>query len=278
MDFRSRKVQFLLLAIGIVALSITAEKCRELVGIEAASKSGEFTFLNCFDMSSGTIACAVKEGVKLYFYNIRSIHVEKARNIAIEKALHESLVKGMAANEAAREAQNAGAKAAKLATRQAKRIIGPVVAAGWDFFEALYFGGTLTEGFLRGSGTLVGAYAGGYVGEKRFGRFGYLVGSHLGNWVGARVGLMVYDVVNGVNFFFETYQSGETFEEQSSYETSVDQSSYETSEEQSSYETSEEQSTNEPSENQSSYETSEEQSSDETSEDQSSYETPSYEL
>ncbi|KAJ0231575.1 Uncharacterized protein HA466_0298630 [Hirschfeldia incana] len=123
MDFRSRRVQFLLFAIGIVALSITAEKCRELVGIEAASKSGQFTFLNCFDMSSGTVACAVKEGVKLYFYSIRSIHVEKARNVAIEKALHEALVKGMAANEAAKDAQNAGAKAAKLATRQAKRII-----------------------------------------------------------------------------------------------------------------------------------------------------------
>ncbi|VVB00077.1 unnamed protein product [Arabis nemorensis] len=229
MNFRSRRVQFLLLAIGIVALSITAEKCRELVGQEAASKSGQFTFLNCFDMSSGTVACAVKEGVKLYFYNIRSIHVEKARNIAIEKALHEALVKGMAANEAARDAQNAGAKAAKLATRQAKRIIGPIVAAGWDFFEALYFGGTLTEGFLRGSGTLVGAYSGGYVGEQRFGRFGYLVGSHIGNWIGARVGLMVYDVVTGVNFFLETYQSGESSEGRSTYETSEDQSTVESS-------------------------------------------------
>ncbi|KAH0909904.1 hypothetical protein HID58_033225 [Brassica napus] len=271
MDFRSRRVQFLLFAIGIVALSITAEKCRELVGEEAASKSGQFTFLNCFDMSSGTVACAVKEGVKLYFYSIRSIHVEKARNVAIEKALHEALVKGMAANEAAKDAQNAGAKAAKMATRQAKRIIGPIVAAGWDFFEALYFGGTLTEGFLRGSGTLVGAYSGGYVGEQRFGRFGYLVGSHLGNWIGARVGLMVYDVVNGVNFFFEAYQSGESYEDQSTYKTEENQSTYETSEEdQSTYETSEDQST---------YETSEEdQGSYETSEDQSTYETPSYEL
>ncbi|CAF1728089.1 unnamed protein product [Brassica oleracea] len=262
MDFRSRRVQFLLFAIGIVALSITAEKCRELVGEEAASKSGQFTFLNCFDMSSGTVACAVKEGVKLYFYSIRSIHVEKARNVAIEKALHEALVKGMAANEAAKDAQNAGAKAAKMATRQAKRIIGPIVAAGWDFFEALYFGGTLTEGFLRGSGTLVGAYSGGYVGEQRFGRFGYLVGSHLGNWIGARVGLMVYDVVNGVNFFLEPYQSGESYEDKSTYETEENQSTFETSEEdQSTYKTSEE-----------------DQSTYETSEDQSTYETPSYEL
>uniref|UniRef100_A0A1J3CWZ0 Uncharacterized protein n=1 Tax=Noccaea caerulescens TaxID=107243 RepID=A0A1J3CWZ0_NOCCA len=228
MDFRSRRVRFLLLAIGIVVLSMTAEKCRELVGEEAASKSGQFSFLNCFDMSSGTVACAVKEGVKLYFYNIRSIHVERARNVAIEKALHEALVKGMAATETAKEAQRAGEKAAKLATRQAKRIIGPIVASGWDFFEALYFGGTLTEGFLRGSGTLAGAYSGGYVGEQRFGRFGYLVGSHLGNWIGARVGLMVYDVVNGVHFFIETYQSGESIVDQSTFETSEDQSTYET--------------------------------------------------
>ncbi|KAL1208365.1 hypothetical protein V5N11_000803 [Cardamine amara subsp. amara] len=277
MDFRRRRIQFLLYAIGLIALSMTAEKCRELVGQEAASKSGQFTFLNCFDMSSGTVACAVKEGVKLYFYNLRSIHVEKARNIAIEKALHEALVNGMPAKEAAKEVQRAGEKAAKLATRQAKRIIGPIVAAGWDFFEALYFGGTLTEGFLRGSGTMVGAYSGGYVGEQRFGRFGYLVGSHLGNWIGARVGLMVYDVVNGVNFFFETYQSGEISMDQSTYETSKDQSTYETSEDQST-ETSEDPSTYETSEDPSTYETSEDQSTYETSEDQSTYETSSDEL
>ncbi|XP_010544202.1 PREDICTED: uncharacterized protein LOC104816889 [Tarenaya hassleriana] len=212
MDIRRRRVQFLLFAIGIIALSITAEKCRELVGEQAASKSGQFTFLNCFDMSSGTVACAVKEGVKLYFYNIRSIHVEKARNDAIEKALNEVLARGISAQEAAKEAQKAGAKAAKLATRKAKRIIGPIVASGWDFFEAMYFGGTITEGFLRGSGTLVGAYAGGFVGEQRFGRFGYLVGSHVGNWIGGRVGLMVYDVVNGLHFLLEAFQAGETTE------------------------------------------------------------------
>ncbi|XP_010480250.1 PREDICTED: uncharacterized protein LOC104758975 [Camelina sativa] len=280
MDFRRRRIQFLLFALGLIALSMTAEKCRELVGQEAASKSGEFTFLNCFDMSSGTLSCAVKEGVKLYFYNIRSIHVEKARNIAIEKALHEALVSGMPPNEAAKEVQRAGEKAAKVATRQAKRIIGPIVAAGWDFFEALYFGGTLTEGFLRGCGTMVGAYSGGYVGEQRFGRFGYLVGSTLGNWVGGRVGLMVYDVVNGVNFFFEIYQSGESYKDQPTYETSKDQSTYETFTDQSTYENSEDQSTSEHSEDQSTtYENTEDQSTYETSEDQSTtYETSSYEL
>lgn len=180
-----------------------AEKCRELVGQEAASKSGEFTFLNCFDGSSGTLACLVKEGVKLYFYNIRSLHVERARNQAIETALTDALSQGLAAKDAAKQAQKEGAKAAKLATRQAKRIIGPIISSGWDFFEALYFGGTMTEGFLRGTGTLFGAYSVGFIGEQRFGRFGYLLGSHLGSWVGGRIGLMVYDVVNGVHFLLQ---------------------------------------------------------------------------
>ncbi|GJV00238.1 hypothetical protein Tco_1329508 [Tanacetum coccineum] len=39
-----------------------------------------------------------------------------------------------------------------------------------------------------------------YLGEERFGRFGYLVGSELGSWAGGRIGLMVYDIVNGVHF------------------------------------------------------------------------------
>ncbi|KAF2324017.1 hypothetical protein GH714_006175 [Hevea brasiliensis] len=154
-------------------------------------------------MSTGTLACTVKEGVKLYFYNIRSAHVEKARNLAIERALLDALGQGISAKDAAKQAQKEGAKAAKLATRQAKRIIGPIISSGWDFFEALYYGGTITEGFLRGSGTLFGAYAGGFLGEARLGRFGYLVGSHLGSWVGGRIGLMVYDVVNGVNFLLQ---------------------------------------------------------------------------
>lgn len=164
-------------------------------------------------MGSGTVSCAVKEGVKLYFYSIRAGHVERARNIAIEKALHDAVSQGMAAKEAATLAQKEGAKAAKMATRKAKRIIGPIISSGWDFFEALYFGGTITEGFLRGSGTLFGAYGGGYLGEQKLGRVGYLVGSHLGSWVGGRIGLMVYDVVNGVEQFFQFLQflqGGET--------------------------------------------------------------------
>ncbi|XP_024029141.1 uncharacterized protein LOC21389152 isoform X1 [Morus notabilis] len=209
MDFQKKRVQFLLFAIGIIALSITAEKCRQLVGEEASSQSGKFTFLNCFDMSTGTLACTVKEGVKLYFYNIRSAHVERARHRAIESVLVDSLSQGMSAADAAKHAQKEGAKAAKLATRKAKRIIGPIISSGWDFFEALYYGGTKTEGFLRGTGTLFGTYTIGFLGERRFGRFGYLVGSHLGSWIGGRIGLMVYDVVNGVHFLLQTVRSEE---------------------------------------------------------------------
>ncbi|KAL6579069.1 hypothetical protein OROMI_009285 [Orobanche minor] len=214
-----KRCQFLLFIIGIIGLSITvytcswqcahvrfllllytAENFRQLVGDEAASKSGKFTFLNCFDGSSGTLACVVKEGVKLYVYNIRALHVESRRNQAMEIALADAVAQGMSPKDAAKVAQKEGAKAAKLATRKAKRIIGPIISSGWDFFEAIYFGGTTTEGFLRGTGTLFSTYYVGFIAEQRFGRLGYLVGSHLGSWIGGRIGLMVYDVVNGVHY------------------------------------------------------------------------------
>ena len=191
-------------------LLFKAEKCRQLIGEKSSSQSGKFTLLNCFDMSSGTLACTVKEGVKLYFYNIRSAHVERARHHAIEKALEDAVSQGLIAKDAAKQAQKEGAKAAKLASRQAKRIIGPIISSGWDFFEAIYYGGTLTEGFLRGTGTLFGAYAGGFHGEQGLGRLGYLVGSHLGSWVGGRIGLMVYDVASGVQFLLQSVQPEET--------------------------------------------------------------------
>ncbi|KAK9161729.1 hypothetical protein Syun_008070 [Stephania yunnanensis] len=210
MELPRKRVQLLLFVAGLIALSITAEKFRQLVGEEASSQSGKFTFLNCFDMGSGSMACAVKEGVKLYFYNIRGTHVEKVRLQAIENALADALSQGLDAKAAAKQAQKEGAKAAKLASRQAKRILGPIISSGWDFFEAIYYGGTMTEGFLRGTGTLFGAYSGGFLGEQRLGRLGYLVGSHLGSWVGGRIGLMVYDVVNGVHYLLQILQSEES--------------------------------------------------------------------
>ncbi|MQM19588.1 hypothetical protein Taro_052595 [Colocasia esculenta] len=220
MDLQKRRVQLVLFVAGLVVLSMTAEKFRELVGEEAASKSGKFTFLNCFDMGSGSLACSAKEGVKLYVYTIRSSHVEKVRRQAIEVALTEAMSGGLNPSAAAKQAEKAGAKAAKLASRQAKRILGPIISSGWDFFEAVYFGGTMTEGFLRGAGTLVGTYVGGFLGEERLGRVGYLMGSHLGSWIGGRIGLMVYDVVNGVSYLVQFVQTGEstgTSNEDSSY-------------------------------------------------------------
>ncbi|GAB2229007.1 hypothetical protein Droror1_Dr00023141 [Drosera rotundifolia] len=208
-DLEKKRVRLVLFIAAIIALSITAEKCREMVGEEAASKSGKFTWLNCLDMGSGTLACSVKEGVKLYFYSFKSAHVELARNQAIESTLTDAVSRGLDPKDAAKQAQKEGKKAAKLASRQAKRVIGPVISSGWDFFEALYFGGSMTEGFLRGSGTLVGAYGGGFLGDQRLGRIGYLVGSHLGSWVGGRIGLMVYDVGNGVHFLLQFAQPGD---------------------------------------------------------------------
>lgn len=147
--------------------------------------------------------------MKLYTYNIRSLHVEVARNKAIEKSLADAISQGMEPKDAAKQAQKDGSKAAKQATRKVKRIIGPIISSGWDFFEAIYYGGTVTEGFLRGTGTLFGTYFIGYLGEERFGRFGYLVGSQFGSWIGGRIGLMVYDVANGVYFFLQFGQTEE---------------------------------------------------------------------
>ncbi|XP_008813384.1 uncharacterized protein LOC103724033 [Phoenix dactylifera] len=209
LDLQKRRVQLSLFVAGLIALSMTAEKFRELVGKEAASKSGEFTLLNRFDMGSGSLASGAKEGVKFYVYNLRSAHVERVKQQAIEAALTEALKEGLSESMAAKQALKVGAKAAKLASRQAKRILGPTISSGWDFFEALYFGGTIAEGFLRGTGTLFGTYAGGFHGEQRLGKLGYLIGSHLGSWVGGRIGLMVYDVVNGVNYLLQFIQPEE---------------------------------------------------------------------
>ncbi|XP_008781108.2 uncharacterized protein LOC103700972 [Phoenix dactylifera] len=230
LDLQKRRVQLALFVAGLIALSMTAEKFRELVGKGAASKSGEFTFLNCFDMGSGTLACGAKEGIKLYVYNLRSAHVEKMRQRATEAALTDALKEGLSASDAAKQAQKVGAKAAKLASRQAKRILGPIISSGWDFFEAIYFGGTMTEGFLRGTGTLFGTYAGGFHGEQRLGRLGYLMGSHLGSWVGGRIGLMVYDIVNGVNYLLQFVQPEENTSSVFSDEDSDSEDTYKTDE------------------------------------------------
>ncbi|KAL2345616.1 hypothetical protein Fmac_006901 [Flemingia macrophylla] len=204
MDFLKKKVQFLAFVAAIIALSIIAEKGRHVVGEKGLSHSGMSTFLNWFDMSYGTLAFSVKESVKLYIYNIRAAHVEGARNDAMQSAFLYAERQGMSKSASTKYAKKEGDKAAKLASRKAKRIVGPIMSSGWDFFEVVYYGGTFTEGFFKGSNTLVGTYAGGFFGEHKLGRFGYLVGSHIGSWLGARLGLWLHDVANGLYFLLHS--------------------------------------------------------------------------
>ena len=158
-------------------------------------------------MGSGSLACSVKEGVKLYVNNLRTAHLERVRQHAMERALADAMTEGLTPAEAAKQAQKVSTKAAKVAARHANRILGPIISSGWDFFEAMYFGGSMTEGFLRGSGTLFGTYAGGFHGEERFGKLGYLVGSQLGSWGGGRIGLMIYDIISGLKHMLQSMQS-----------------------------------------------------------------------
>lgn len=57
---------------------------------------------------------------------------------------------------------------------------------------------------------MCGAYVGGFLGEQRLGGLGYLVGSHMGSWLGGKLGLMLYDVVNGLHFLLHSVQTLET--------------------------------------------------------------------
>ncbi|EHA8586556.1 hypothetical protein COCNU_scaffold000525G000040 [Cocos nucifera] len=120
-----------------------AEKFRELVGKEAASKSGGLTFLNWLDVGSGSLACGAEEGVKTLLQPPKCSCGERQR--ATEAALTDALKEGLSVSDAAKQAQKVGAKAAKLASKQAKRILGPIISSGWDFFEAIFFWGTMTE-------------------------------------------------------------------------------------------------------------------------------------
>ncbi|KAJ8749564.1 hypothetical protein K2173_026213 [Erythroxylum novogranatense] len=152
-----------------------------LVGQASSSQSGKFTIFDYFDLRTRTLACIVKESVKLYVYNMRSAHVEKARHLAIERAIIDAFKQGISGKDVAKLAHKEGVKAAKFAKRQDKRIIGPIISSRWDFFEDIYYGGTMIEGFLRGSGTLAATNAGGFYGEQSLGRLGYLIGSQLGS-------------------------------------------------------------------------------------------------
>lgn len=193
------------LLIAFLLLATAAEKARQLIGEDAASRSGQFTWINCFDMGTGSLACVAKEGIKSYVYNIRAGHLARVQQRSFEIAYANALAEGKAAQVASKEAKNAGIKAEKLASRKARRALGPFSAAAWDMFEALYYGGTMFEATMRGLGTIGGTYWGGLQGELSVGRVGYLIGSHLGSWVGGRVGLMLYDICVGMHFLFNEY-------------------------------------------------------------------------
>lgn len=182
---------------------IEAKKCRDMVGEAASSKTGRFTLLDCFDWSTGSVACTVKEAVKLYSNSIRETHVELAKDKSMKSTLVDATSQGLSNKEAEKKAKKEGMKAAKQADRNANRILGPITSSGWDFFEVMYYGGTITEGFLRSGGTLVGTYVFGFLAQQQFGRFGYLLGSQMGSWIGGRIGLLVYDIVNGVHYLLQ---------------------------------------------------------------------------
>jgi hypothetical protein len=55
-------------------------------------------------MGSGSLACTAKEGIKLYVYNIRTMHMERVRQQATEKALADAVSEGLTATEAAKQA------------------------------------------------------------------------------------------------------------------------------------------------------------------------------
>ncbi|XP_015086217.1 uncharacterized protein LOC107029336 [Solanum pennellii] len=198
------RAQLLSLA-TILVLSFIAEKCRQLVGEESASRSRRerFTFINCFDMSYGTIGCILKELVKIYLHYIRATHVHKVRNEATKEAVQESLSRGLSLEDAVRTGQQVGNAVAKRASLQAKHIMGPMVSSGWDFFETIYVGGTLYEAMIRSVGTLMGSYIGGIIGEGKNRWLGFLLGSQFGSWIGGRLGLILYDVGNGLQFLLQ---------------------------------------------------------------------------
>ncbi|KAL8155448.1 uncharacterized protein LOC141664596 [Apium graveolens] len=204
MNIRKKKTQFLLFVSCYVALSVAAKSFRDMVGKAASSKTGHFSLLDCFDWSTGSVACTVKEAVKLCSNSIRDTHAELTRQKSVKNALDDAASQGLSGKQAEKHAKKEGDKAAKRADRNADRVLGPIVSSGWDFFEVMYYGGTITEGFLRAGGTLVGTYAVGFLAQQRFGRFGYLLGSTFGSWIGGRIGLLVFDIVNGVHYLLRS--------------------------------------------------------------------------
>lgn len=151
-------------------------------------------------MSYGSVACVLKEVVKVYMYYVRASHVHKVRAEATKSALEYNLSQGRSRRDAMAAATQVGDAAARRAYLQAKHIMAPTVSSVWDFFETVYGGGTTCEGLVRSAGTFLGSYSGGLAGEGRLRWFGFLIGSQFGSWLGGRVGLAVYDVGIGMHY------------------------------------------------------------------------------
>ncbi|KAG6545792.1 hypothetical protein Mapa_012753 [Marchantia paleacea] len=191
-------LKFLLGGFVIAVLWMSAQMSREALGAHNLSRTEDLSWTDCLDMGTGSVACAVKQVAKLYTFSIRGGYVEKAKSRAYENAYHKAITEGLAINVARDKATKLGKEAGKLASRKHKRITGPLIAGAWDFFEVMYYGGTLVEGSMKAAGTLGGTWVGGFFGELKLGRLGYMIGSQVGSWIGGELGLMVYDVCNGM--------------------------------------------------------------------------------
>ncbi|KAL2636256.1 hypothetical protein R1flu_007735 [Riccia fluitans] len=155
-------------------------------------------------MGTGSLACGVKQVAKFYTFSIRGGYVEKAKTRAYDLAYKKAVTEGLAHNVAKGKANKLGKEAGKLASRKHKRITGPLIAGAWDFFEVMYYGGSLLEGMMNGAGTVGGTWVGGALGEMKLGRVGYMIGSQVGSWIGGELGLMAYDVCNGMRLLAAT--------------------------------------------------------------------------
>ncbi|KAH7511135.1 hypothetical protein ACOSP7_000533 [Xanthoceras sorbifolium] len=172
----------LFLVTCVILLYITARKLRELSGEDAPYKTREekLQSFNCFDMRRGTLSCITKTWVKYYYFSRYDI-------------FHKSNYK---------ENRPPLIKAFNM---------GPIVSSGLDYFEMLYVGLTHKEEIAVATGSFIGAYVGGFSGEKwapnepSSRRLRVVCGSIMGNWLGARVGLMVYDIGHGFDSLMHHY-------------------------------------------------------------------------
>ncbi|KAL3697026.1 hypothetical protein R1sor_011102 [Riccia sorocarpa] len=200
---KGSSLKFLIGGLIIAILWKSAQLSREALGAHNLSRTEDLSWADCLDMGTGSLACAVKQVAKLYTFSLRGGYVEKAKTRAFETIYRKAINEGLAHNIARDKANKSGKEAGKLASRKHKRITGPLIAGAWEFFEVLYYGGSLVEGTMKGAGTVGGTWVGGALGEWKLGRIGYMIGSQVGSWFGGELGLMLYDVCNGMRLLAE---------------------------------------------------------------------------